>query len=69
MSVLGARSDYMSMRVMEDFMAKEGSKGMFSCEQCGSERTGYVQYQIERADEPMTNFIYCYDCHFRYCCK
>ena len=31
-SVQAARSDYMSMRVMEDFMAEEGSKGMFTCE-------------------------------------
>ena len=31
-SVQAARSDYMSMRVMEDFMSEAGSKGMFTCE-------------------------------------
>ena len=41
---------------------------MFACEDCGSKKTGYVQYQIERADEPMTNFIYCYDCSHRWKC-
>ncbi|CDW89722.1 transcription elongation [Stylonychia lemnae] len=41
--------------------------GLFTCE-CGSEKTGFVQYQIERADEPMTNFVYCYDCQNRWKC-
>ena len=41
-------------------------KGMFKCEDCGSQRTGFIQVQIERADEPMTNFVYCYDCRHRY---
>ena len=42
-------------------------KGMFKCESCDSDRTGFIQIQIERADEPMTLFVYCYDCHHRYC--
>ena len=42
--------------------------GLFACEVCGSKTTGYVQYQIDRADEPMTNFVYCYDCHHRWKC-
>lgn len=37
-------------------------KGMFKCELCDSDRTGFIQIQIERADEPMTNFVFCYDC-------
>lgn len=41
-------------------------KGMFKCTSCGSDRTGYIQIQIERADEPMTNFVFCYDCKTRY---
>ena len=43
-------------------------QGMFKCDECGSMKTGYVQYQIERADEPMTNFVYCYDCNSRWKC-
>lgn len=40
-------------------------KGMFKCTQCDSDKTGFIQIQIERADEPMTNFVYCYDCQYR----
>ena len=65
--MLGARSDYASMIAMEGFI-QNGDTGMFACEDCGSKKTGYVQYQIERADEPMTNFIYCYDCSHRWKC-
>ena len=42
--------------------------GLFACEDCGSRGTGFVQYQIDRADEPMTNFVYCYDCGHRWKC-
>jgi hypothetical protein len=38
--LLGARSDYESERAMEAF--SQGIEGMFSCEDCGSKRTGYV---------------------------
>lgn len=48
--------------------SQSGFKGLFKCEECGSMRTGFIQLQIERADEPMTNFIYCYDCFHRYKC-
>jgi len=41
-------------------------KGMFKCEKCKSDKTGFIQIQIERADEPMTNFVFCYDCKHRY---
>jgi len=46
---------------------KGAFSGLFVCE-CGSERTGFIQLQIERADEPMTNFVYCYDCGTRWKC-
>ena len=46
---------------------KGAFSGLFTCE-CGSERTGFIQLQIERADEPMTNFVYCYDCSARWKC-
>ena len=40
----------------------EKYKGLFPCEYCQSTKTGFIQVQIERADEPMTNFVFCYDC-------
>lgn len=46
--------------------AKADYKGMFKCENCQSDKTGFIQIQIERADEPMTNFVFCYDCQHRY---
>lgn len=42
--------------------------GFFTCLECQSQKTGFVQYQIDCADEPMTNFVYCYDCHYRWKC-
>lgn len=50
----------------ESVNANPDYKGMFCCESCGSQKTGFIQVQIERADEPMTNFVYCYDCRHRY---
>ena len=41
-------------------------KGLFKCESCGSDKTGFIQVQIDRADEPMTNFVFCYDCKTRF---
>ena len=41
-------------------------KGLFNCEGCGSNKTGFIQVQIDRADEPMTNFVFCYDCKIRF---
>ena len=41
-------------------------KGLFMCEECGSDKTGFIQVQIDRADEPMHCFIYCYDCKARF---
>ena len=44
----------------------EKYKGLFKCENCGSNKTGFIQVQIDRADEPMTNFVFCYDCKTRF---
>ena len=44
----------------------ENYKGLFKCESCGSNKTGFIQVQIDRADEPMTNFVFCYDCKTRF---
>ena len=44
----------------------EKFKGLFKCEECGSDKTGFIQVQIDRADEPMTNFVFCYDCKARF---
>lgn len=62
----GARTDLENEITLQD---RGGQfSGLFSCEECGSKKTGYVQYQIDRADEPMTNFVFCYDCHHRWKC-
>ena len=60
------RSDWQVERTLEQ---RGGEfEGLFQCEECGGKSTGFVQYQIERADEPMTNFVYCYDCQHRWKC-
>ena len=53
---------------IEQTLAKGEFTSFFTCEDCGSLKTGFIQLQIECADEPMTNFIYCYDCHHRWKC-
>eukprot|EP00347_Sterkiella_histriomuscorum_P017286 403349966 len=52
---------------VQETLSQGEFQGMFQCE-CGSQKTGYIQLQIERADEPMTNFVYCYDCENRWKC-
>ncbi len=44
----------------------EKFQGLFLCEECGSNKTGFIQVQIDRADEPMHCFIFCYDCKARF---
>lgn len=44
----------------------EKFKGIFKCESCGSMKTGFIQVQVDRADEPMHCFIFCYDCKARF---
>ena len=62
---MGARSDWEVAMTMEQ---RGNFVGLFACEDCQSKKTGFVQYQIERADEPMTNFVFCYDCGHRWKC-
>ena len=65
-SLSGCRNDWEVERTLQ--ASGKNFIGLFTCEQCGSKTTGYVQYQIDRADEPMTNFVFCYDCHHRWKC-
>lgn len=44
----------------------EKFQGLFLCEECGSNKTGFIQVQIDRADEPMHCFIFCYECKARF---
>lgn len=37
------------------------AKGIFTCPQCGSKNTMSFEVQKRRADEPMTNFVTCYN--------
>ena len=38
----------------------------FTCKKCRSKKTSYYQQQTRGADEPMTNFIECLDCGFKW---
>uniref|UniRef100_A0A7S3MPU9 TFIIS-type domain-containing protein n=1 Tax=Favella ehrenbergii TaxID=182087 RepID=A0A7S3MPU9_9SPIT len=38
----------------------------FTCKKCRSKKTSYYQQQTRGADEPMTNFIECLDCQFKW---
>jgi len=39
---------------------------VFQCPQCGERKTKFKQKQIRSADEPMTTFIVCGNCRFRW---
>jgi DNA-directed RNA polymerase subunit M/transcription elongation factor TFIIS len=41
---------------------------LFTCQRCKSKNCDYTQMQIRSADEPMTTFVRCIDCHFRFRC-
>jgi len=42
------------------------TSGMFTCGKCKSTKTHYFQKQTRSADEPMTTFVTCLDCHKRW---
>lgn len=44
------------------------NQGFFTCKKCGGKRTNFYQLQTRGADEPMTNFVNCYDCGNRWKC-
>lgn len=39
---------------------------LFTCEKCNSRRCTYIQLQTRSADEPMTTFITCLECNYRW---
>jgi transcription elongation factor S-II len=41
-------------------------EGLFHCGKCKSRNTDYSQMQTSSADEPMTSYIYCYNCGHRW---
>ena len=40
--------------------------GFFTCKKCKSKKTTYTQAQTRSADEPMTTFVTCLSCDFRW---
>ena len=49
--------------------AKNSDKeGFFTCFKCGSKKTNFYQMQTRGADEPMTNFVNCFNCGKRWKC-
>jgi transcription elongation factor S-II len=47
---------------------KSGKVGFFTCKKCFSKNTNFYQLQTRGADEPMTNFVNCFDCANRWKC-
>tara|TARA_B100000287_G_scaffold71469_1_gene62983 strand:- start:10157 stop:10660 length:504 start_codon:yes stop_codon:yes gene_type:complete len=50
------------------FKKEEHGDGMFKCNKCKSMKTVYYQMQTRSADEPMTTFVTCTDCSFKWKC-
>ncbi len=49
-------------------MKMQASTDAFTCKKCKSRNCSHYQQQIRSADEPMTVFIFCNDCNFRWKC-
>jgi DNA-directed RNA polymerase subunit M/transcription elongation factor TFIIS len=45
---------------------EEISDGMIKCNKCKSKKTVYYQMQTRSADEPMTTFVTCTSCNFKW---
>ncbi len=56
------RSDWHRKQILEKMNKDPNYKGQFSCRKCKSRRTDFYLKQTRGADEPMTNFICCFDC-------
>ena len=41
-------------------------EGVYTCRRCKSKRTKYDQLQTRGGDEPMTNFVTCFDCKYKF---
>lgn len=52
--------------IMQPDMTK--TEGMFTCGKCKSKKTTYYQLQTRSADEPMSTFVTCLNCHNRWRC-
>ncbi len=50
------------------FKQEEQEDGMFKCNRCKSMKTVYYQMQTRSADEPMTTYVTCTNCNFKWKC-
>ena len=46
----------------------EAGNNMYKCRKCGSYKTSFTQLQTRSSDEPMTVYVTCGICTFRYRC-
>ena len=46
----------------------EAATDTFTCRKCKSNKCTYIQIQIRSSDEPMTTFVSCIDCGYRWKC-
>jgi transcription elongation factor S-II len=68
-SKLARRSDYYALKreeIQKSVGVTPASGGSFICRKCKKERTSFYQMQTRSSDEPMTVFINCLDCGFRW---
>jgi DNA-directed RNA polymerase subunit M/transcription elongation factor TFIIS len=49
-----------------DCVATPTRVGLFTCPRCKSKNTEHTSLQTRRADEGLTNFIFCWDCQHRW---
>lgn len=66
------QQDYESIKTHLENLKKKTDKafapqeGLFQCGRCKSKKTTHYQLQTRSADEPMTTFVTCLNCHKRW---
>ena len=60
----------LKIKVLKQTIIKkeECNDGMFKCNKCKSMKTVYYQMQTRSADEPMTTYVTCTNCNFKWKC-
>ena len=57
---------YSTQTLKDEEDITENEDGLFQCYKCKSKNTTYYSLQTRSADEPMTNFITCLNCKYRW---
>eukprot|EP01086_Lenisia_limosa_P012259 TRINITY_DN4021_c0_g1_i1.p1 TRINITY_DN4021_c0_g1~~TRINITY_DN4021_c0_g1_i1.p1 ORF type:complete len:299 (-),score=60.71 TRINITY_DN4021_c0_g1_i1:86-982(-) len=61
-----ATKDFELEKILPDKMKASATTDMYQCRKCKKRETTYYQLQTRSADEPMTTFVQCVPCGYRW---